>query len=184
MGGIGGDPLANERAPFFAVSLLKLAVMSICTHGLYEIYWFYKNWNLIKQRERASMTPFWRAVFAYFFCYECFSRIDARAASLGLNRSAPAGLLAAGWIVTSFLGWGLNDVFGMALPDPYSWLPALAFVFMLPVQALANRVNATIAPQHDPNQRLTAWNLVSLGVLIAAVIAALIFNFVLPDGNV
>jgi hypothetical protein len=43
--------IAGEMAPafvsppmYFPVSRLKLAVMSTCTLGIYELYWFYKNW--------------------------------------------------------------------------------------------------------------------------------------------
>jgi hypothetical protein len=36
------------KCMFFPVSLFKLTVMSLFTLGLYEIYWFYRNWQLIK----------------------------------------------------------------------------------------------------------------------------------------
>lgn len=31
---------AADDAPYFAVSLFKLAVMSLFTIGLYQVYWF------------------------------------------------------------------------------------------------------------------------------------------------
>ena len=158
MGETGIGPIGSNQAPHFPVSLLKLTVMSICTFGIYEVYWFYKNWNLIKQREGTNIAPFWRAVFGYFFCYQCFSRIRAHAESLGLHQSVPAGPLATGWIITSLL-W--------KLPDPYWLVSALSFLFMLPVQALANRINSTITPHHDPNRRFTVWNLV--GAVVGAI---------------
>jgi len=49
---ISGAPI------YFAVSPLKLVVMSICTMGIYELYWFYKNWVLIKERESLDIKPF------------------------------------------------------------------------------------------------------------------------------
>jgi hypothetical protein len=48
----------------------------------------------------------------------------------------------------------------------------LAFLFMLPAQALANRVNATIAPHHDTNRHFTTWNLV--GIVVGAILMILI----------
>jgi hypothetical protein len=164
----GTGPTESSQAPYFAVSLLKFTVMSICTFGIYKLYWFYKNWNLIKQRERTNIAPFWRAFFAYFFCYQCFSHIRARSASLGLHQLAPAGPLAVGWIITTLL-W--------KLPDPYWLLSTLAFLFILPVQALANRINSTITPLHDPNRRFTAWNLVGVVVGAISVILATIGTF-------
>jgi hypothetical protein len=97
-GRTGTAPLASNQAPCFPVSLLKLTVMSICTFGIYEAYWFYKNWNLIKQRRRSNIAPFWRAFFAYFFCYQCFDEIRQEArkrdlTSLPLVHSRRAGSL-------------------------------------------------------------------------------------------
>jgi hypothetical protein len=43
MGRTGIGPIGDDQAPYFAVSLLKLTVMSICTFGIYDLYWFHKN---------------------------------------------------------------------------------------------------------------------------------------------
>jgi hypothetical protein len=165
-GAIGGD-----RAPFFAVSLVKLAAMSVCTFGIYELYWFYKNWQLVQEREKIAILPFWRAFFAYFFCIQCFSRIRAFAQSVSPDASLPAVPLAAGWIAATLL-W--------RLPDPFWLVSMLSFLFLLPVQAMANWINATVAPGHDPNRRFTACNIAAVvagGIItVLAVIAA--FN---PD---
>lgn len=40
--------LSSSESYFFTASTLKLVLMSVCTLGLYELYWFYKNWVLIK----------------------------------------------------------------------------------------------------------------------------------------
>jgi hypothetical protein len=165
---IASDPIESNQAPYFAVSLLKLIVMSICTFGIYELYWFYKNWKLIKDREGIDIAPFWRAFFAVFFCYQCFSRIRATAASLGLHQSLYAGPLAAGWIITNLL-W--------KLPDQYWLISMLSFLFILPAQTLANRVNATAAPHHDPNRRFTAWNLAGVAAGGILLILAIIGTF-------
>jgi hypothetical protein len=38
----------------------------------------------------------------------------------------------------------------------------LAFLFIPPIQALANRINATMAPGHDPNRRFSGWNIATV----------------------
>ena len=65
----------SEDTPFFAVSVVKLLVMSICTCGFHEIYWFYQNWKRIQMREQRAIMPFARALFNVIFCYPCFKRI-------------------------------------------------------------------------------------------------------------
>jgi hypothetical protein len=130
---------SGNPPPFFAVSLTKFAAMSVCTFGIYELYWFYKNWRLVKEREKVNISPFCRAFFAFFFCYQCFSRVRARAATVGLDHSLRTGPLAAGWIITVL--W--------RLPDPYWLVSMFEFLFVLPIQALANRINSTAVPGHD-----------------------------------
>src|SRR5262245_38387740 len=68
-------PDAERELPFFAVSITKFVVMSICTFSIYEVYWFYKNWRRIMDRENLHIFPFTRAIFAVFFCYQCFSYV-------------------------------------------------------------------------------------------------------------
>jgi len=155
-------------APYFAVSLLKLSVMSICTAGLYELYWFYKNWDLIRYRERSDIMPVARGIFAFFFCYQCFSRIRATATTHDLP-TFPAGPLAAGWIVTTLL---------YKLPDPYWFVCYLAFLFILPVQATANRINLIEEPGHDQNSHFSQWNVAAIIIggilLVLAIIGTLL----------
>ena len=39
---------------YFPVSTTKLIVMSVCSFGLYESYWFYKHWKQIKDNSGAT----------------------------------------------------------------------------------------------------------------------------------
>lgn len=147
------DAVAEPRPPiFFHVSLTKLLVLSICTLGLYEVYWFYKNWQLIKRREASDIVPALRAIFSVLFCYSLFQKVEQEAEKSNAP-SIAAGPLAIGWIVVTVL-W--------RLPDPYWLISFLAVLFMLPVQHAANAVNAYAAPDHDPNRRFTAWNIAAV----------------------
>jgi hypothetical protein len=56
----------------------------------------------------------------------------------------------------------------------------LSFVFILPVQALANSINATAAPDHDPNARFTPWNWVAVVVGGAILVLGIIGTFLPP----
>jgi hypothetical protein len=153
--------------PFFAVSLVKLSVMNLCTFNLYEVYWFYKHWQRISEREREPMWPLMRAIFALFYCYQCFARIRDHESAAEWSSRLPAVPLAVGFIATT-LTW--------RLPEPFSWITMVAFVFLLPVQAYANRLNAQVAPSHDRNTRFTAWNWIAVlvgGSLLLLVIAGI-----------
>lgn len=146
--------LAAPEPPYFAVSTTKLVVMTICTFGLYEVYWFYKNWCLIKKRDAPAIMPFWRAVFSIFFCHGCFKHIQTAADKLGV-KTFNADAMAAGWILTSIM-W--------RLPDPYWLVSMCALLFMLPVQNAANEVNAAAEPGHEPNSSFGGLNIAGIVV--------------------
>ena len=40
-----------DKYVFFPVSVSKLVLMYMVTLGLYQLYWFYKNWMVIRERE-------------------------------------------------------------------------------------------------------------------------------------
>jgi hypothetical protein len=141
---------------YFPVSLLKLVVMSTCTFGIYQLYWYYQKWCSIKEhenrrQEKLEIMPLGRAVFAPFFCYSLFRRVQTTAEAQGILEYVAPGMLAAGWILLTALG---------KLPDPYWLVSFLAVGCLLPVQAAINKINAITAQEHDPNGRFTAWNIV------------------------
>lgn len=154
------NPIAAQRSNplepdpmYFAVSPFKLVVMSFCTLGLYEIYWYYMNWGIIRRGERSEIVPIGRAIFAYFFCYSLFKRIKDTAESQRISRSLAAGPLAVGWII-------LNCLY--RLPDPL-WLVAfLGVFFLIPVQKTVNEINAITHPSHYPNRKFTGWNIAAV----------------------
>jgi hypothetical protein len=147
--------IPNETAQpmFFAVSQLKLVVMSTVTFGIYDLYWFYRNWKLIKQRTSRDIMPFWRAFFAFFFCYSFFREVKGSAVARSVAVEFSPGLLAAVWIGVT-LCW--------RLPDPYWLVDTLAVLALLPVQKVVNEVNASFAPNHTPNARFSAWNIAGI----------------------
>lgn len=166
------DSPTKDRTPFFAVSVTKFVVMSVFTFGIYQLYWFYWNWKRIRDREKSNISPFWRTVFAYFFCYQCFVRVNSFSATQGISASIPAGPLAAGWIV-----FGLAGV----LPSPYLLVSFFAFIFMLPVVALANEINQAVLPDHDPNARFSFWNVLTIVVVVALLVTAIFGVFSLRN---
>ena len=152
--------LATETVPdsvlaptYFAVSPLKLLVMSTCTLGLYEIYWYYKHWCSVKEREKSDIAPLGRAFFAFIFCYSLFKRIQATGQSHNIPRTIAPGPLAAGFILLSVL---------YKLPDPYWLLSFFAVLFLVPVQMAANEINLATSPKHDRNSTFSKWNLVAV----------------------
>jgi hypothetical protein len=158
----GPDPV------FFAVSMLKLTVMSVFTVGFYNVYWFYKNWKCVQQLGDDVNAPV-RAVFYPIVSYGLFRRVREHAARVGVEAGFPAGILALGLFLVYVVGQYVDA----------SGLSALSGVlFLLPVQRTVNAINRKLAPNADPNARFSGVNIfwVVVGGLI--LVLALIGNLV------
>ena len=149
-------PAQTTQTPiYFPVSIPKLVCLSFCSFGIYEIYWFYKNWQLERNRKREQLSPFWRAVFTVFYCYSLFKRIIDTGASEGLFKRGGAGLLATLYIVSS-VSW--------KIPDPYSLISVLTVVPLVMAQGMAGKINARLAPEAPRNARFSIANIVLLAL--------------------
>jgi hypothetical protein len=155
--------ISDTDAHFFAVSILKLTVMSVCTLGFYQVYWFYKHWVLIKERSEPHITPWARALFGIFWCYSCFDFIRKEEQQLDIEPTLSAGPLAFGWICLEL---------SSRLPGPYYLCSFLAPLLLIPVQMHVNQINARVSPDHDRNARFSAWNW--LAVVVAGIFIGLV----------
>jgi hypothetical protein len=170
------DAITTDRAGapvFFPVSTFKLVVMSVCTLGLYEVYWFYMNWRIVRQRDRSSIWPVPRAIFGVFFCFSLFDRIRREGVARSVGDAPAMGPLAACWIVLTML-W--------KLPDPYSMVSLFAVVALIPVQRHANLINAKASPGLAENRRFSALNWVGI-VLGGLLLLAAIVGMSMPEAG-
>lgn len=167
-------PAATAAQLYASVSLPKFTVLWLCSLGLYGIYWFYKQWQGIKERERLDIIPALRAIFQIFFCYSLFEHVNASAKVHGVDGGIAAGALAAGFILLSVL-W--------RLPDPYWLVSTLSFVFLLPAQHLMNRINSQVAPELPLNARFSAANIILVVFGGALYLLAVAGTLLPPEGQ-
>jgi hypothetical protein len=156
---------------FYPISLRKLVVMSVCTLGLYEVYWFFCHWMYIRDAERSRLSPVVRAIFPLIFVYPLFRKIRSSAKTTGTPTGIAAGPLALGWIV--FKGMGV-------LPPPFLLLSLLSVLYLLPAQRVANSINAVTDPGHDPNDTFSTWNKIAIVIGGIIVLFAIVGSFVSP----
>jgi hypothetical protein len=150
------DPPQTTQTPiYFPVSITKLVCLSFCSFGIYGIYWFYKNWQLERDRKREPLSPFWRALFAIFFCYPLFKRIIVTGVREGLFKGGGAGLLATLYIISN-ISW--------KLPGPYSLISLLTVLPLVMAQQIAEQINAKLAPQAPRNTRFSIANIILLAL--------------------
>ncbi|MFH1715230.1 MAG: hypothetical protein ABH857_03430 [Elusimicrobiota bacterium] len=143
---------ANDGAIFFPVSKMKLAVMSLCTLGIYDIYWFYKYWVYIKKKTGENIMPITRAVIAIIFCYQCFAHVSNEVEKHNIKLSKSALYLTIWYVL--FLIFGLAPVLVI--------IGMLKFIPLLYIQEAVNKANAKSAPDMDPNSRITWKNILAM----------------------
>lgn len=146
---------APERSDllFFTASTLKFFLMSFFTFGIYDIYWFYKNWKAIGKRSRRDITAFWRAIFAVIFAFECFREIGRASSGGAKTRDALAVALGIAYLVFNVLA---------RFPAPYWFISLASFAPVLVANGWAQEANASIDAEAPENSRLSAWNWAAL----------------------
>ena len=125
------QPPVVPAPQYFAPTPLKFIAMAICTFGLYEVYWSYKNWRFIKDRDGLDIMPFWRAIFYPLWHYALLTQLNTTLKSKLLSSRAFRAALAVILFVLNML---------IQLPDPYWLVSSFTFVaFLPPILAMQDR---------------------------------------------
>ncbi|NHZ81181.1 hypothetical protein F2P44_18145 [Massilia sp. CCM 8695] len=72
---------------FYVVSLTKFTILFLATLGMYQFFWYFKNWNLYKRQcklDNAADSEIWpvpRAIFAVFYTHSLFNEVSMHAAA-------------------------------------------------------------------------------------------------------
>jgi hypothetical protein len=149
---------------YFPVSLVRLFILAIATGGLYQIYWFYRNWKYIKDRDSSVIMPFWRALFLPFWFYAFYRDLkrDSR------ERFGAVLLPAAPWAILLLLLWIGMDVMSI-WEGVFEFASLLNVVCLLP---LANYVLHVNRDQPEVLRRYSVWR--PRHYLMAVVASALV----------
>jgi len=159
-----GAPPPAVDAPYFPVARQKLIVMSVTTLSMYQIYWFYKNWQRMNARKGSGGSPFWRAVAAPITAHGLFADV---------RTDAQSRFLAVGWSSAGLAVIYLGLALCCFLDYPW-WTIALGSVFaLLPVHATMEEVNRKVAPNAPRNDGYSAMDVVIIVLGIALTILGL-----------
>jgi len=145
----------HNTAPF------KFVILSVATLGFYELYWCYKCWSYIKDEDRESIRPFWRAFFAPIWTYALFKEVyKGGKTSLGVAVFVSYFMLQALW----------------KLPDPYWLLSFLTIIPLLPVVIKVNQINKNEDGPRSPTYWRFGWKHWLISLLGIPVFAFSVFS--------
>lgn len=170
----------SSSPAFFPVSTSKLVIMSIVTLGFYEVYWAYKNWQLIKSRDKSNIQPIWRAIFLLLFFYPLIEKVKTVANSNGVSTNYSSLLITIVWVFLRILS-RVSFEFSPLLLDIV--IDCIFGLLLIPVQKTANQLNAAIAPAHLPNERFSVWNIIAISCWSIYLLNAINQIVVLMSGN-
>ena len=107
----------------------KFILLSMVTFGLYELYWFYKTWKFLKERNNLNISPFWRSVFSPLFAGSNAEHVLKLAKEKNYQNQYSPTIIGLSYIIL--------DV-SLRLPDPYWLISYFTFLPMIPIVEAMN----------------------------------------------
>ncbi len=160
---------------FYVVSLKKFNILFFATFSIYAVYWFYKNWKLVKIREKRDIWPVARGIFSIFFTHSLFSLIEGRVEQAG-EKKWNGGQLATLYVVVTlisiFMGYGSN-----------TFIYLLSFALIIPVwyplYSAQYKINVICGdPKGESNSEFSAANYIFIGLGVIFWLFALLGAFI------
>jgi hypothetical protein len=147
---------------YFSVGTMKLSLMAIATFGVYGIYWFYRSWKAIRERDHLDISPFWRAIFAPLWTVSLGRRFKADALERHIVIRLPVVTLGILYLLLALL-W--------CLPGPYWLMWFLSFILLVPFDRAARRLNGSGSLAKPIAGPFSVWYVAVLVVGIALLIS-------------
>ncbi|NPE28564.1 DUF4234 domain-containing protein [Methanococcoides sp. SA1] len=94
----------------YKISVWKFLILSFFTFGIFEIYWMYKHWKYLQQKQDLKVHSFWRSLFGLFFITSLFKRLSEVAEKEnGIILKYPPETYAGAYISVYFLNYASFD---------------------------------------------------------------------------
>jgi hypothetical protein len=138
------QPVINNKDQFaFSQPVWHFIVLSILTFGIYDIYWYYRNWKYIVVYKSLGISPGWRTVGLFvpilnlFLIYGAHKDYKNLIREEGINRDIYPGRITLVIVITGIL---------TRLPDPFWLLCFLATIPLAIVQGILNELWRKVQP--------------------------------------
>jgi len=161
----------DQPAALYVVSRTKFLLLFFLTLGVYELYWFYRNWKQHKLATGANLLPVMRGLFFIFFVHALFRVVQEKLARSGAEFAwSPRAL--AWWVVLLALLNAIADRLSTkGIGSPYTDLAS--FALLVPTGLVLARAQQAINlacgdPAGAANGKLTVANYLwmALGALL------------------
>ncbi|MES2106349.1 MAG: hypothetical protein V4634_20180 [Pseudomonadota bacterium] len=161
------DGNALNSTDYYVVSKRKYFLLFFATVGMYEFFWFYKNWKLHKIRTGESSWPVMRAIFSIFFAHSLFEAVDRSLRASGKEFSWDPRATATGFVLLQIASSILDRLSSKNVGSPYTDLLSLALLPLLAWRIYIAQQAINIAcgqPNGESNSKLSIANFIWLGL--------------------
>lgn len=90
------------------ISVKKFFLLSLLTLGMYQVYWGWKNWEILKRVKGLNVSPGARGFFIVFTSFSLFKEILSLAKEHGYKGNYVPWLLATGFLILNFISNALG----------------------------------------------------------------------------
>lgn len=168
----------NADIDFFYISLFQLFLLNFITAGLYQLYWFIKNWTAVSNSDGKKRKPFWRGIFSIFYCYSLFKIILNEAKKIGYKTIYSPTFLFAFYIFL-FIFDNIADEVSKKINLPFPWYAWLIVIIIesIPIIIIQRAINYYKIEKKLPiKKKFTAGEMALIGLGIMMFIIFIIVN--------
>lgn len=174
---------SGEQPRYYIVAPFKFILLSLLTFTLYFVYWFYKNWRLIKEDDNDDLWAPARGFFYIFFTHALFTDVQQSFKTQERKWDWQPGLLATlfvivtivGNIIDRFIPYEAYPVLGSLLPLASTFI---ATFLLLPAQKAINAVSGDDAGSSNSKLTMANWAWLIVGGIFWLLILIGIFAMV------
>lgn len=139
--------ISTGEAEFYPVAVWKFCVMCLFTLNVYGVYWVYKNWCFLRDKEHENVIPVMRTIFMMFFFYSFHQKLKAYCLKHGKE-----------YRILDFMGGALAVLYFIVnvAASANSWVSLvglLSFVCFIPFLLAINAMNSESSNQFRENSR-------------------------------
>ncbi len=157
---------------FYYIPPVRFAILSTLTFGMYPIFWFYKNWQLIKKAEGTEISPLPRS-FVVFYSLPFFEKVIDSAKKHGFKNFFSAGTLALIYIL-SFVGLRAVSQVDLSSNRIYMYLLVI-FLGTLPLLYIQNviKFNNSKINNKNSNKKFSKFEvlIILIGIAITFILS-------------
>lgn len=126
--------IPKDESMFYVVSANKLTVLNLSTLGIYQLYWYYKNWSIYRSTSKEDIWPIARAMFSIFFIHSLLRLVYDKIINTAKSIKVDPRSYATPLVVLILISNTLDRLSNKSIGSPYTDIASIAILIPLTLQ--------------------------------------------------